>query len=294
MTPSKEEKEAMKHHQDSIARVQHVQDSIKLARLTEQHRQDSIRKAGEPAPAIEPDTTTIVNIDRDKLGVFANSSVGNEELFILESEKLKLSISSKGGKIVSVQLKEFQTYDSLPLNLFDPDKTYFGLSFFANSRLINTNGLFFQPVWINQSTDGSGSLSMRLYADSDTSFNKDSYIEFLYSLKDNDYMMDFDINFVGMNQIIDQGTNLIDLTWKTDLLQLEKSVDRFNGPTIYYKFYQDDVLGHDPASSCPAGYDRESRIFNGGVDTAYFCVYNEPSAPVIPQIATLSIPGQSS
>ncbi|MCD4729815.1 MAG: membrane protein insertase YidC, partial [Bacteroidales bacterium] len=242
MTPSKEEKEAFRQQQDSIAQVKRVQDSLTLVRLIEQQRMDSISRANEPAPAIESDTAAIANVDRDKLGIFANSSVGNEELYVLESEKLKLGISSKGGKIVSVQLKEFQTYDTLPLNLFNPYKTYFGLTFFASNRIINTNELFFQPVWINNSANGSGSLSMRLYTDaSESGYDEEKYIEFLYTLKGNDYMMDFDINFVGMDQFVDQGTNFIDLTWKTDLQQLEKSIDRFNGPTIYYKFYQDDV-----------------------------------------------------
>jgi len=217
MTPSKEEKEAFRHQQDSIAQINRVQDSITLVRLIEQHRQDSIRIANEPAQTTETNTDELTDVNRDKLGIFANSSVGNEELFVLESEKLKLRISSKGGKIVSVQLKEFQTYDTLPLNLFNPGKTYFGLTFFASNRIINTNELFFQPVWVNNSVNGSGSLSMRLYTDaSESGYDEEKYIEFLYTLKGNDYMMDFDINFVGMDQFVDQGTNFIDLTWNSE------------------------------------------------------------------------------
>ncbi len=54
---------------------------------------------------------------------------------------------------------------------------------------------------------------MRLYTDrSDSAFNKDSYIEFLYTLKGDDYMLDFDINFVGMESYIDRGTNYLDLS----------------------------------------------------------------------------------
>jgi len=83
---------------------------------------------------------------------------------------------------------------------------------------------------------------MRLYADqSDSTFDKNNYIEFLYTLKGSEYMIDFDINFVGINNFIDPRTNNIDLKWETEMLQTEKSIDRFNGPTIYYKYYQDDV-----------------------------------------------------
>jgi len=240
MTPSDEEKEAMRLRQDSIARVQRAQDSIVLLRLVEQQLQDSIKKAAQQETVASQTSDTIIlgSVDRDKMGVFANSSVGDDELYILENVKLRLVISARGGKIIAVRLNEFQTYDSLPLDLFNPEETKFGLTFFASNRIINTDELFFQPVYSNSNQK----LSMRLYTDAtETSFNKDSYIEFLYSLREDEYMMDFDINFVGMTAYIDQGTNYLDLKWVTELQKLEKSTDRFNGPTIYYKYYQDDV-----------------------------------------------------
>lgn len=240
MTPSDEEKEAMRLRQDSIARVQRAQDSIVLLRLVEQQLLDSIKKAAQQETVASQTSDTIIlgSVDRDKMGVFANSSVGDDELYILENVKLRLGISARGGKIIAVRLNEFQTYDSLPLDLFNPEETKFGLTFFASNRIINTDELFFQPVYSNSNQK----LSMRLYTDAnETSFNKDSYIEFLYSLREDEYMMDFDINFVGMTAYIDQGTNYLDLKWVTELQKLEKSTDRFNGPTIYYKYYQDDV-----------------------------------------------------
>jgi len=83
---------------------------------------------------------------------------------------------------------------------------------------------------------------MRLYSDRSVSeFNKDSYIEYLYTLKGDDYMLDFDINFVGMESYIDRGTNYLDLAWNTEMQKLEKARDRFNGPTIYYRFLDEEV-----------------------------------------------------
>ena len=239
MTPSQKEKEAYQQKQDSISRVKRTQDSLTLARLIEQQKQDSVRRSQQVEDLSDSEPSTqATQIDRDKLGIFASSSIGEDELHILENELIKIGISSKGGKIVSVQLKDYQTFDSLPLILFDQNKTNFGLTFFANNRIINTNDLYFQA----EPNDATGSLSMRLYAiDSSNSFKENSYIELLYSLKDDEYMMDFDINFVGMENYIDPGTNYIDLNWSTELLKLEKSVDRFNGPTIYYKYFQDDV-----------------------------------------------------
>lgn len=238
--PSEEEIAADRHRQDSIAQVRRTEDSIARIILTERRKQDSISKAQEVQATQVPatDSSQIYDVNRDKYGIFANSTVGQDKLYILENEVMIITVSAKGGKIISVQLKEFHTYDSLPLILFDADKTNFGLTFFANNRIINTNDLYFQVY----GDGGNSNLSMRLYADaSDTSFNKNNYIEFLYALNGNDYMTDFDINFVGMNNYFDQGSNYIDLDWNTELLKLEKGVDRFNGPTIYYKYYKDDV-----------------------------------------------------
>ncbi|MBC8485809.1 MAG: membrane protein insertase YidC [Bacteroidetes bacterium] len=238
--PSEEEIAADRHRQDSIAQVRRTEDSIARIMLAERRKQDSIRKAQEvqTTQVVATDSSQINVVNRDKLGIFTNSSVGQDKLYILENEVMIITVSAKGGKIISVQLKEFHTYDSLPLILFDPDKTNFGLTFFANNRIINTNDLYFQVY----GDGGSSNLSMRLYADaSATSFNKNNYIEFLYALNGNDYMMDFDINFVGMNNYLDQGSNYVDLDWNTELLKLEKDVDRFNGPTVYYKYYKDDV-----------------------------------------------------
>ena len=249
MMPSEEEKLASQHRQDSIAQVQRAQDSMRAIQMGAQLKADSIRKTEEVAletSEISETSNTVLDVNRDKLGVFANSSVGEDKIYWVESDIHKIGVSAKGGKIVSVQLKKYQTFDTLPLNLFNPEKTNFGLTFFANNRIINTNELYFQP---GTAKDGlklfgseSGSFSMRLYTDrSDSEFNKDSYIEYLYTLKGDNYMLDFDINFVGMESYIDRGTNYLDLAWNTEMQKLEKARDRFNGPTIYYRFLDEEV-----------------------------------------------------
>ena len=55
-------------------------------------------------------------------------------------------------------MKEYQTFDSLPLDLFDSDSSRFNLQF-TTGNAINTADLFFIP---DQSVN---SLSMKLKAD---------------------------------------------------------------------------------------------------------------------------------
>jgi YidC/Oxa1 family membrane protein insertase len=247
MTHLKEKRETLLPKQDSIMQVRRIQDLDTAARFTEQKKQDSINSDQQVVTSTESSDLTAItpSVKRDTLDVFAGSSVGSDEIYQIENDLMIVGISAKGGKIISVELKDYHTYDSLPLILFDPDKTNFGLTFFVNGRPINTNELYFQLVE-NKSLVVSGKESqpfaMRLYSDqSDTAFNPNSYVEFLYTIKGNEYMLDFDINFVGMNKNMEQSDNFIGLNWNTELLQTEKSTDQFNGTTVYYKYYQDEV-----------------------------------------------------
>lgn len=248
MTPSAEEQEALARKRDSIAAVKRAEDSLAMIRAKEQQIKDSLLRAAQPVtpvPANNPAQFDSAQLT-GQLGVFAPAAIGTDTTYTIENELMKLWISSRGGKIVQVQLKNYTTWDSLPLIPFDPESTEFGLSFFAGNRLIQTDKLYFQPAGVSGPIMVTGSdsarLAMRLYpAPANGASPGNSYIEMVYNLKGNDYMLDLDIRFINMEPYIDRGTNYIDLAWKTEMLKLEKSVDRFNGPTIYYKYYQDDV-----------------------------------------------------
>ena len=167
MTPSQEEREAARRKQDSLFLVQRVQDSIALTRQAEARKRDSIaetQRAAAPEPQ-EENVLTTGSVNRHKLGVFANSSAGNDDVYYLENDLVQIGIAARGGKVISIMLKEYQTYDSLPLYLFDSEKTNFGITFFAANRLINTNELYFQPAGqqeMNITGEQTGQFSMRL------------------------------------------------------------------------------------------------------------------------------------
>jgi len=246
--PSDEEKAEM-YRNDSIAQAKQFRiDSMAVANGQRTVTQDEVAEietlSGEPIPATEL---------HDRLGAFATAGIGEDKEFIVESDLLKLRISNKGGKIINVELKDYQSYDSLPLVLYNNDDVNFGYTFFANNRTINTNMLYFRPFYKGMEWDGnrplkvSGSeklsLSMRLYTDAGNgTIDESKYIEYVYTLQGDNYMMDYKLNLVGMNQVIDQGTNFLDLTWETEMRRQEKSLDNARAEsTIYYKYFEEDV-----------------------------------------------------
>lgn len=164
---------------------------------------------------------------KTKYGVFASAAKGTDEFQIIENDKLKITVANKGGRIVSVILKEYQTFDSLALDLFDSDSSRFNLQF-TTGHNINTADLYFVAE------QSSNTLSMKLKADDS------HYVEYLYTLTD-DYLIDFDIKFIGMESLIPSGINYMNLEWQMKTPQTEKSKtnqDMYTG--IQYQYSADN------------------------------------------------------
>jgi len=188
---------------------------------------------------------------RDKYGVFATAATGEEKTYTIENDVLKLTLSSKGAFVKTMQLKDYRTWDSLPLIGFDENTTRFNLSFFASNRNINTIDLYFTPYLNNYQYDGDENIvvgekpvvfSFRAFADDlGDVLNPNEYIEFKYTLTKDEYMVDFDVKTVNMKNIIASNTNFVTIDWYADILKQEKAVDRYNGSNVYYKFISDDV-----------------------------------------------------
>ncbi len=181
------------------------------------------------------DTTSNLELKRI-YGVFANTAVGKETFHILENNKLKITVSNKGGRIVSVIMKDYQTFDSLPLNLFDADSSRFNLQF-TTGKTINTTNLYFNA------RESGQSLIMTLKVD------EKHYIDYVYTLAD-DYLVDFDINLVGLETLIPKSVNYMNLEWQMKTPQTEKSKsnqDMYTG--IHYQYSADNEVDYLSFSS---------------------------------------------
>ncbi len=253
MAPSKEQ----------IAEQQRIQDSSRRARL-EQMTLDSLREAerqqqeaafahlADSALTATMDSATLVEQKalalRDKYGVFANASNGEEQTFTIENKNQRLTFSTYGGFLKQVELKDYKTYDSLPLISFDPETARFDLSFFANNRIINTSQFYFQP-YVNDKPYTGGDLAvaegdsiiiaMRLPSD-----DPHKYLEYVYTVHDDEYMLGFDIHTVGMKDIIATNADYMTIDWDVDLMNQEKSTDRFADESVYYRSLNDKDVDH--------------------------------------------------
>ncbi|WP_231424305.1 membrane protein insertase YidC [Pedobacter sp. Leaf250] len=200
------------------------------ARIDSIKRADSLQKAG--IKPVQKDTAAVVatpQVDSLALkGPFGSAINGTESSTVLENENLLIKLSNKGGRISSVEVKGQKTYAGKPLILFDGNANKFGLTLNAAGKVVNTNDLYFTP------TKTGNTVTMR------ANYGANAYVEYVYDLKAASNKVGFNINLVGLQQVI--AGNNIALNWQTILLQQEKSLEsehRYSAP--YYKYVDGDV-----------------------------------------------------
>ena len=217
--PSAEEI-ALQHSRDSIARVENIMNqAASLQREVDmvEAKKALVKSSGFLQDSLEDRTIT------------------------LENNKIKLQLSTLGGRISFVDLKEYRTHDSLDLVLWNKEISRLNLNFYAYNKEVNTEDFLFSPSVNELRVDASQKeqvVSMRLYADS----LRTKYLEYQYTLSPNSYKVGFNIITKGLNDIIATSSSFLTLNWAIDMPQLEKSKDfekRYTG--VYYKFQNDDV-----------------------------------------------------
>ncbi|MDK2851791.1 MAG: YidC/Oxa1 family rane protein insertase [Proteiniphilum sp.] len=156
------------------------------------------------------------------------------ETVVLENEKVRILLNTLGGSIRSVQLKEYLRYNGDSLYLFQDEEARFNMDLFnRNSVRLSTEHEVFTPI---RSADGN-SVTMRLQT------TPGQYIDFVYSLPADEYMMDFEVRVAGMrNTLHPESLTNFRMYWEQDVRQQEKGRSFENRyARIHYKYDRQDV-----------------------------------------------------
>lgn len=235
--PSKEQIARNKQKQDSITNVQKKLAEEEAKKIVQQTQ--TIQDTLKPATVLSDSAMNALKVDAYK--DFAVAAQGTEEIVTIENELLKAYVSTKGAQVIKVELKKFsRSGKTEPLVLFDNDSLQFALKLdaYERSRILSTDSFYFKPS--EKSITVSGTTSKSVSFKLETS-KPGSYIEYVYSLKGNDYMLGYDIKFVGMDKIISSNVDQMTLNWRMTLPQQEKYVEKEREvATAYYKFTVDE------------------------------------------------------
>ncbi|AWO00604.1 membrane protein insertase YidC [Chitinophaga alhagiae] len=215
------------------------QKSTETARL-EKARQDSIANLNKPKEEqVRLDTAVAALGDSNRpVAAFGQDAQAGETETILENELVKITFSNKGGIPKTVllkalqtsekegnnKLKEFKTSDGQPLYLQKGSFNRMGLKIPSSTGEINTADLYFSPATIEKTTDGGQRIAFRL--------NKNGaagqYIEYVYVLKPDSYLVDFTINTAGMQADLPKGSIPFQWNSQADRQEHDMHQERLN------------------------------------------------------------------
>lgn len=185
------------------------------------------------------DSTQLVALQKT-LGNFAYSATlpsAKNDFTTIENEVIQLKIANKGGYIAEATLKNFEKFkkgSGQLVELIKNNNANLNIVLPTNdNRTLNTKDLFFEPTLTKIGADQV--LSMKLKS------GPNSFLEYKYVLKPNDYMIGFDVRSQGLNQVLNTAKPL-DLEWDLKAFRNEKSISYENKYTeIYFEHKEGKV-----------------------------------------------------
>ena len=191
--PSAEERAEIAR-QDSIANVKKAQEK-NLASKT------SVANTATDSSLANADTTSVL----------FNALKGTEQDVTLKSEKLTLTLNSKGAVVRKVLIKGFKDRNGNPdVTLFNSNDQNLSYILSTKEENIDTKEFYFQPSNV---TDSTVTFTAQLQGAKKLVIN--------YQLKHN-YLLHTSIQAQGMNAIFAPNTNSMDVVWQDKCRQQEK------------------------------------------------------------------------
>lgn len=250
MKPSQEEIEREKRYQDSIQSIQTKQVVEDITNADSDDKSETFDTSdffdANNAQTVT-DSTSVVS---DTL-VSKVSKEAVNQIVSLENEKVKINISTKGGQMVSAQLKDYTTYQGDSLFLFKNDARLALELMNKKGITLNTQNAYFTPI--RTSSNDHQTLVMRL------NYTDKQYVDFIYALAPNDYMLKFDIAVVGMQDILSVDClERFKLNWDQTLRRQEKSEkNEQRYASVHYRGTDGSFEGlsesHNEAKEIPTG-----------------------------------------
>lgn len=178
------------------------------------HQEDSLAKVQAlKRPILDTTVARLDSLKRDSVnnivtaGNFQTAANGTEQLTQIDNELMKITFSNKGGQIKKVELKKFKSFDSTNVKIGGTENDNIAYTINTSSnQSATTNSLFFATSSITKEADGTQAISFSL-----SSANGQSIVH-KYTVKPNDYLIDWDIALTGTSTLFTGG--VMNLNWQ--------------------------------------------------------------------------------
>ena len=187
----------------------------------------------QPVPDLETTETATSEVEQQNLVETIATNTAEKEVLLeletvsvvadtlsLQNDVLSIGISSKGGVMTDVALKDLVNYQEEPLYLINNDNSSLNIAFTTVSgQLFQTKFMMFTPS-LSNTADGQ---ELRLRAPLDT----DGFIELVYTLPKNGYRFGFEVIAEGIEGALDPSIPAA-FSWHMDGFRHAKSAQYEN------------------------------------------------------------------
>ena len=198
------------------AEIQAQLDSVARVEQMAAMAMDSLYRA----ESAETDAVKVMTMPAYKDSLLTEARLATESIYMLSNDKMEVEFTTRGAQPYSVKINDYMAYDSTALYLIKPGYSKYGVSVFAGEN-INTADFVFQ---VAEHTDST--LVMRL------PFAGGGYIQQKYAVSEGSYVVENELSFVGMENIIPRNVSMLDIDWSLVVPRLEKG---FRNETQYSK-----------------------------------------------------------
>ncbi|OYU84719.1 MAG: membrane protein insertase YidC [Flavobacterium sp. BFFFF2] len=206
--------------------------------------EQTVAPKAAPINAETPKDSATLAKQKTTLGAFAfgmPAQVSGPTYTVLENDKVILKIANQGGQVIEAQLKGFEKFkknSGKPVYLVKDQNADFGIQFTTtDNRTLNTRELYFQPSL--QKSGNNQVLSLR------AATGPNQGLTFEYTLKPNDYMLDFDVSSTGLKSVI-ADKKPVELQWNMKTYRNEISIpyeNRYAEIVYEYEEGKDNYVG---------------------------------------------------
>lgn len=171
---------------------------------------------------------------------------------IVETKIAKYTISKKGGYLSEIEFNDIYSYTpkgepKKKLLLYDGTNNLMNIELMLkNQSRVFTKNCYFksdQPELIKVTDGKSHKLSLKLYpktdSDSLSSYDPNSYVEYLYTFSTDDYRVGFEIRMVNMSKYFYPNTQTFTIQWNANPKSVEKNFKAEKDLTSV--FYMDNL-----------------------------------------------------
>ena len=159
---------------------------------------------------VETENVAVKTLPAYKDSLLTEARLAEAQVYKLANDKIEVEFTTRGAQPYSVKINDYMTYDSTDLYLIKPEQSQYGVSVYAGEN-INTKDFVFNVVEHNDSL-----IVMQL------PFAQGGYIQQVYALSEGSYMVQNELSFVGMENVIPRNVSMLDIDWNVVIPRLEK------------------------------------------------------------------------